>query len=361
MQEAVHRVRRRHVDADLAPHALLRGRQRERQRGEQPPRQRAGWIHGEAGLSPLPLPADGEPQLQQQELVVDQPTARRRVVRLALREVAGPERDAQDLEMVARPQRVRERILEPVDIGVDQPLHQAPHRARGEPAGEAVDRHQPSGVERLVAGLAGAVAALVLDDLEVLDLHLQRARAIALGLAVHDEALAAPEEPLEVALPEPHAGEEPGAVAQQHRQRRPRAAPRRRADRADDPAHGGHLLGLEAPERSEVAAVLVARGQVVERVLDGPEAQVAEELGPLRPDALHELQRRRERMGRRRGRARPRGLTRGQRFASCQGPCYKETLRPANHTLSRGSAWLSVVMSAGRVRLSVTVSVTLTT
>ena len=64
-------------------------------------------------------------------------------------------------------------------------------------------------MERLVAGLGRALSALVLDDLEVLHLHLQRAAAIRLDLAVDDEPLAALEYPLEIRLAEPDAVRKP--------------------------------------------------------------------------------------------------------------------------------------------------------
>ena len=107
-----------------------------------------------------------------------------------------------------------------------------------------------------------------------------------------DEPLTSLEDPLEIGLVEPDGGEKAGAIAEQYGQGRPAPASGRRAHAADGPrARAGLPLG-DAGERDKLAAVLVARGQVKERVLDGVEPELGEELGALRADARQEPERR---------------------------------------------------------------------
>ena len=81
---------------------------------------------------------------------------------------------------------------------------------------------------------------------------------------------------------------------EQHGQRHPRPAAGRRADAADGARARAALARAEARERGELGPVLVAERQEEERVLDGVEAQLGEELGALGADALEELERRGE-------------------------------------------------------------------
>src|SRR5207247_358022 len=112
-----------------------------------------------------------------------------------------------------------------------------------------------------------------------------------LGPAVHDQPLRLAEAPAEVRdLVEPGEEEEPVAVAQHDLEDTAAAAARARLVDAGDLAHRRRLLtDVELTERAERAPVLVAERQVVEKVLDGREAEARQLGGALRADAAHRL------------------------------------------------------------------------
>ena len=135
-------------------------------------------------------------------------------------------------------------------------------------------------------------------------------------------------DPLEIRLVEPDGGEEAGAVSEQHGQGRPGPASGRWAHAANDARARARLALGDARERNELTAILVARRQVKEHVLDGVEPELGEELRPLGTDARDEAERSVEALASGRGRGRVnRGdaaLRDGQPIASCPPSCYKE-------------------------------------
>jgi hypothetical protein len=283
LEEPVHRMRRGHVDPDLLPHALLGGGERERQRLQEAPSERAGRPHREAGLAPFALPPDGEAELQHEEVLEDEAAVSPRLLGLRLREVPGADRAGDAVEVAARAERLRQRLGHAVDELVDEPPRQRAKPALRHALGGRIDGHESAGVQMLVIG--------ALDELVVLDQHLEGAAAARrLHLAVDDQALAAREDALEVALVEPEGAEESRGVTEDDGERHAGAAARGRAHPGDRPRAGARVAGGHAPEREDVAPVLVASGQVQERVVDGREADALEELGLLRPHALDELQ-----------------------------------------------------------------------
>ena len=103
LQEAVHRVGLGHVGADLPPHALLGGRERVREGAEQLPPEGPGRVHAEAALAPFALAADGETELEEEEVVEDEAAPGGGPLGLALGEVAGLERARQRLKPAPGP------------------------------------------------------------------------------------------------------------------------------------------------------------------------------------------------------------------------------------------------------------------
>src|SRR5262249_23419779 len=158
-----------------------------------------------------------------------------------------------------------ERLLDEVAVRVEEPLDEGAEWALGEPLREAVDGDEAARVQRVVLALLG--------DLVVFRLHLERAAAVARDLAVPDEPLAPLKDALEVRLVEPDGGEEARAVAEQRGQRRARPPRGRRAHAANDAGARARLPLGDAREGDELAAVLVARGQVEKHVLDGLEPE----------------------------------------------------------------------------------------
>ena len=143
------------------------------QRRAQAAHEAPGRIHGEAAAAALALAADGEPELEQEEIVEDEPPPRRRLVRFASRENARRRWPGAAAPAPSPRARVGQRIVETVGPAVDQALHQPPERPLGQPFGQRIDGHEAARVERLVFA--------VLDDLVVLHEHLQRPAAVAAG------------------------------------------------------------------------------------------------------------------------------------------------------------------------------------
>jgi hypothetical protein len=144
------------------------------------------------------------------------------------------------------------------------------------------------------------VLAVGFDDLEVRLPDRDRALE-ALDLSVQDQLLPALEDLREVRATEPRGRRVAGRIAQHHRERDPRATRRRRADAGDRPRRRRGLARLELAERDEPRAVLVAQRNEEHRVADRVQSLLGELGCALRPDALDELQGRREAVVRGRG------------------------------------------------------------
>ena len=169
LEQAIHRVRLRHVRPDLAPHPLLGTGERERQGFAQPPGQDALRIHAEAPLAALALSADGEAELEQEEVVEDEAPASRFLLGGRLGKVTGLER-RRDVEEAAPPANsLREGLLDEVAVSVEESLDEGSQRALREPLGEAIDRNEAAGVKIVVLPF--------LRDLVVLRLDLQQSAA----------------------------------------------------------------------------------------------------------------------------------------------------------------------------------------
>ena len=282
----MHRVRRRHVEADLVPHALLCRRQRERQALPEARRQRPARLHRDAARPGRARAEDGEPELEQQEVVEDEPPQGALALRLGRGKVRAPHRLPQRREPASRPHRLGQRLLDLAPELLEDLPHQPPQRPLRQPFRRRVDGHQPAGVQVLV------LAAL--DQLPVLrgDRELV---AVAAHLAVQHQPLAPRQHPREIVPAREQRGRRvPALVPQQQRQRRPPPARRRRADAGDDARAGHRLAGAERAERREARPVLVPDGDEEERVADGLEPLAREQLRPLGADALEVLQRRAE-------------------------------------------------------------------
>jgi hypothetical protein len=97
-------------------------------------------------LSSLALPADGEPELQQEEVIENHAAASGMQLGVALGEMPRLDRARERLETPPRQDRRRQRLFHRIGVILDELLHQAPHRPLRQAAGEAVDRHQPAHV-----------------------------------------------------------------------------------------------------------------------------------------------------------------------------------------------------------------------
>src|SRR6185503_5311219 len=104
----------------------------------------------------------------------------------------------------------------------------------------------------------------------------------------------------EIAAAEEGGGPEAAGVPQQEHERRTRPARWWRTDAGDGPGARHDLPGLDGAERGEAGPVLVTDRDEEERVLDGRQILAGQELGALRPDPLHVLQRGGQADGRRR-------------------------------------------------------------
>ena len=377
LEQTVHGIRRRQVRANLLPYPLLRAGEGERERGTQPARQLAGRVEREPGAAALAVAANGEPHLEQEEVVEHEPSPPVRLLGVGGGEVADPQRFADGQKPPARQHRGRQRLGHRRRVRIHQALLQDAKGPLVEAGRARVHGDEAAGVERLVFG--------VLDDLVIVHAHLEGAAPAIrrLDLAVHDEALAALDDAREVSLPEEDRPEEPRGVPKRDEEGNLRPAPGRRAH----PCHRARArarLGADrdTPERGELAAILVSPRQVEERVRDGVDSELGVKLGALGADASEELQGgleilwpRRGASGQRRGAGRPRRGRGGggcralpldrQSVASPGTPCYKRAPHPTTSSAisvatSKESACLSVVTCAGRVPTSVTGSATRT-
>jgi hypothetical protein len=289
LQQPVHRVRRGHVAADVVPHALLRRRQREGQARAQPAEQLAARPHRHAALPRRARAENGQAELQEEEVVEGQAAHGLR----ALAFTGGEMRRAYGLGQRHEPpphaHRIGQRLLDVVDVGLDEAPDQRAQRLLRQPLGAGVHGHERAGVDRLVVGGLHRFPLLHLQA----DLVL-----VARAAAVHDHPLAALD-----GAGDPRAAPDGGRavaalVAQQDDERLAPAPGRRRADAGHDARAGHDLARADRAKGGEVRAVLVAQGQVEERVADGDEALPLELLGAVRPHTLHVLQGRHESDGR---------------------------------------------------------------
>ncbi len=295
LDEAVHGVGRAQVVRDLPDDPPLRPRQRE---GQDPLHRLAGGVAdlegGALALGAHAAPAPGEAELEEQQLLEDEPHVPRRaegVQQLEPVGVAGqvhpPQRlaapdDREPLAEVGR-QRVLEaegHLLREVGEDAAQGLH-------GERPELLVDGDEPPGVD--------AAVLVLLHDLVLRRAHHQEARGhgVALDEAVEDDLLPPRECLLQVRLVEEDRLEPPAPVVEAHLVDRqaPRAPQARHRDLArDGDAHPGAQVG----HPGEAPPVLVPHRQVEQEVLGGAHADLREGLGPLGADALDVLDRRLE-------------------------------------------------------------------
>ena len=193
LQQAMHRVRCGHVAPDLVPHALLGAGERPRQARAQALHERARRIERDALRARGARAQDGEPELQQQEVLEGQPPMRRRQLRLALGEVHAHERLGDGRQPATLARGLGQRLADIGRIALHELVHQRAQRALVQALGGRVDGHQRAGVDRLV----------VVGFHELPVLHLQgdlvpEARA----LAVQHQLLAALEHAREPAAAE---------------------------------------------------------------------------------------------------------------------------------------------------------------
>ena len=308
LEQAAHRVGLGHVDADLAPDALLCRRQRVGQRRAQTAHEGTGRVHGEAAAAALAVAADRQPDFEQKEVVEDEPAASRGMLLLRLRKMRASDRPGQRQQGAAGADALRQRIAELVGPAVHEALHEPPERPLGQPLGQRVDRNQTSRVEHLVRA--------ILDELIVLHHHLERPAAVRLDLAVDDQVLAALEDSGQVRLVEPRAVEKAAHVPDHHDERHARPPARGRADARDGAGAGAGLSHRDASERGDLAPVFVAQRQVLdEGVLNGAETDPGQRLCALGPDTGDVSERR----PRPRGRLRRGGLAPVSRLCSRRG------------------------------------------
>jgi hypothetical protein len=110
---------------------------------------------------------------------------------------------------------------------------------------------------------------------------------------MEDQSLAAAQHALQVMTAREQRGRGVATlVPEEQRQRRAPPPWRWGADAGDDAGAGHRLADLERAQRREARAVLVANGDEEQRIAHRLEALARQQLGPLRPHALQELERR---------------------------------------------------------------------
>ena len=289
LQQAMHRIRRRHVAADVVPHALLRRRQRKRQARPQPREELAARAHRHPPLPRRARAEDREAELKEQEVVEGQAPERGDALGFARGKVSAAQGIGQRRQMAARTHSVGQRLVHLVRVRLDETPEQRAQRLLRQPLGGRVHGHERAGVDRLVVARVDRLPFLNVQA----DLVL-----VARAAAVHDQPLPALHGAGDPRPPEDGGGAIAALVTKHDGQRLSVATGRRRTEADHHAGTRRDLARAERAQRCEARAVLVAQWQVEERVADGGEAFLRQLGGTLRPHALHVLQRRAEADGR---------------------------------------------------------------
>jgi hypothetical protein len=164
-------------------------------------------------------------------------------------------------------------------------VHQPAMHVRGDDAGAFVDRDDSASVQRL----AGAV---VTQHLELRRGQLQAAAAPVFGAADQHDALMRFEHVLQERLIWPdHLHLSGGILHERGEQPEPWPARGRQPALQHFAEHRGRRPWLQAGNRLEAAAVLVAAREAEQQVFDGTQSGLGEVGGPSRANPLHELER----------------------------------------------------------------------
>jgi hypothetical protein len=268
LQQPVHRRRPLHVGLDLGDRLALAGGGIERQRGQEPLRERPGEVVLDAGrLRGDPVLAEGHAQLQREELVELQSLGGRPELGLVVREVDAAQRRRQGLEVLVAADGLGQRIVEALDAaqGVE---HQAADHPGRQALGGGMDGDDPPGVH----GLGGVAADDVHRRVGQAELAAERGELPRR----HDFLLLL--EPLgRPRLVEPEQLQEAGAVPDRHRDHGlapPGHGPVDPFDRADD---GSLLADPQLADGDHRGAIDVATGVVVEQVVQGVDVELVGE------------------------------------------------------------------------------------
>ncbi len=308
LQQPLHRPGPLQVGDDVAQRRPLPLGQFERQPRPRPVPQLVG--HGDdvrlAHRGVLPA-AQRQAGLVDEEVLEDQPALGRRGeaverldVAVGIGKMGQPQRRPAIRPPLARQDRRRQqfgqRRAEQPEHVVDEPAVEI----RRDHAGALVDRHDAAGVQWLALAVVG-------EHLELGRRELQPAAAPVLGAAEQHDAQVGLDHVLEERLVRPHHLHLARGVLHQRREQL-EAGPARAGQAAVQhfPQHGRRQAGLEAADRLEAAAVLVAARKAEQQVLDRSQPGLLEVGGAARADALDELERELEGIvGQRRATGRP--------------------------------------------------------
>ena len=287
LQQPVHRQRGGHVAGDFSDRLLLPGGQLE---GEQPPDaciDSGGGLQRWGPLLVVLLPAlHGQPQLQNEQLLVDEPPPRPRQViptawEMDLRQ-GPPERP----EIVALEILGRKHFVEQPGVRVQHATDDLAELPLLDTFGGRIDGQDlPGGLlfvfgECFDAGMA----------------HLPNQPSV-FRLAREHQPLAERELLLHVGLIEPECAEVSGSAADQHPEHAAAAAGSSQIDLFDHAADGLQLALFELVDFPPVGQVLVIAGEEEEHVAGGVQAEPLEHLAGVRPHALEALHRRGQQLG----------------------------------------------------------------
>ena len=249
--------------------------------------------------------AHHQPELEEEELLEDQPALRRRAEAVQVgdrgagrREVHVDQRLAPLDQLLARAHVRRQRVRHLRRQLRQRLVHDRALHLRRQGPRLLVDRDDAAGVQGIFVGLGaggGFVVALLLQDLVLRVLQLQAVRG-QLELPEQDDPLVGTEHVGEKRLVEEHRAQRAGGVAHEQLEDLEPRAPRRPDAAADHVADdGGGRAGTQRGDRLEAAAILVADREAIQQVFDGLQPDPLQVGGAPRADALQELQRRVER------------------------------------------------------------------
>ena len=215
-----------------------------------------------------------QPDLQQIQLLEDEPAARRASVRQAARRVQRDQRVAARRQTGSQADRRRQRVRHATGKR-QQTMYKRAQQAGGELFAGRIDGYHALGVQRLLPYAEQFVA-----------LHQQRGTAAARTQhAAQADGHAGLEDFGQVALIEPERLQDAAAVAHRSAHHLQSAAPRRhQLGTLHDDAHGGLLAQAELSQAAALTVVIVAARVVLQKVADRGDAEPGEPAGRRRAD-----------------------------------------------------------------------------
>ncbi len=287
LQQPVHRHRPGQVGRNLRDRLLLTGRQL---KGEEPANPGVDLRRDPERRRPplvvLLLPPHGQRQLQDEQLLIDQPPPRPIEALLVIREVNLRQRPGQRPKIVGRQILVGKDLFQCRHERLDRAADDLPHLPLQQALGQRIDRQQ----------LGDRLVLLIVERLHAGMDHLPDEPFI-LRLAREQQFLTEAEALAHEGLVEPDRPQMPASAADGDAQHRAAGASVSLVDVFDHAANALQLPLFKLIDFPLVAQVLVISREEEQHVAGGVQPHSFQQFRPRRPNALQELHRRGQQLG----------------------------------------------------------------